>query len=54
MRIDVSMPLIQALDLCWQTLAQCFEPAELLMKQELIDKYFPRADSSAVQSALAD
>ena len=42
MDIGVSMPLEAALDLCWQTLAECFDPPELLMKQELIDKYFPR------------
>jgi V/A-type H+-transporting ATPase subunit B len=40
MKIDVSIPLEKALDLCWQTLAESFEPHELLMKQELIDKYF--------------
>lgn len=43
MDINVSMPLEQALDLSWQTLAECFEADELLMKQNLIDKYFPRA-----------
>ena len=41
MRIEVSMPLDKALDLAWQTLAECFEPQELLMKQELIDRYYP-------------
>jgi len=41
MAIEVSMPLEQALDLAWQTLAECFAPEELLMKQSLIDKYFP-------------
>ncbi len=40
MDIKVSMPVIQALDRCWETLAECFEPGELLMKQALIDKYF--------------
>lgn len=44
MNIEVSLPLEQALDLCWQTLAECFEPETLLMKQSLIDKYFPRLD----------
>jgi V/A-type H+-transporting ATPase subunit B len=43
MDINVSLPLNQALDLCWKTLAECFEPQELLMKQGLIDKYFTRA-----------
>ncbi len=41
MDIDVSMTLEKALDLSWQTLAECFAPEELLMKQSLIDKYFP-------------
>ncbi len=42
MDINVSLPLEQALDLAWKTLAECFEPQELLMKQTLIDKYFPK------------
>lgn len=42
MSIQVSMSLEQALDLSWQTLAECFEADELLMKQSLIDKYFPK------------
>ncbi len=41
MDIGVSMPLEAALDLSWQTLAECFAPEELLMKQGLIDTYFP-------------
>ncbi len=41
MNLDVSMPLNDALDLSWKTLAECFEPRELLMRQSLIDKYFP-------------
>lgn len=41
MDIDVSLPLENALDLGWQTLAECFRPEQLLMKQQLIDKYFP-------------
>jgi len=42
MRLDVSIELDDALDLCWQTLAECFDESELLMKQNLIDKYFPK------------
>ena len=42
MDIDVSMPLEEALDLCWRTLAECFRPEQLLMKQTLIDSYFPK------------
>jgi V/A-type H+-transporting ATPase subunit B len=48
MNLEVSMPLEGALDLGWQTLAECFEPQELLMKQALIDRYFPhRGDAAA-------
>ncbi|MGR9105837.1 MAG: V-type ATP synthase subunit B [Gammaproteobacteria bacterium] len=46
MDIRASLPLIEALDLCWQTLAECFSPEELLMKQALIDKYYPRRDTA--------
>ena len=40
MDIRVSMPLDAVLDLSWQTLRECFEAEELLMKQALVDKYF--------------
>ena len=42
MDLTVSLPLMEALDLCWSTLADCFEPQELLMKPALVEKYFPR------------
>ncbi len=42
MVIEVSIPLEEALDLAWRTMAECFKPEQLLMKQELIDKYFPK------------
>ena len=52
MDIQVSLPLIEALDLCWQTLSECFEPQELLMKQTLIDKYFPQDQKDAADPGL--
>jgi V/A-type H+/Na+-transporting ATPase subunit B len=45
MDINVSLPLEKALDLSWQSLSECFEPQELLMKQGLVDKYYPRSKS---------
>jgi V/A-type H+-transporting ATPase subunit B len=41
MDVNVSLPLLEALDLSWRTLAECFESHELLMKQDLVDRYFP-------------
>ena len=51
MDIEVSLPLEEALDLCWATLAVCFRPEELLMKQELVDKYFPKDAPPASEQA---
>ena len=49
MDIRVSLPVIEALDLCWSTLSECFDPKELLMKQALIDKYYLKPDSSLAE-----
>ncbi|WP_170397549.1 V-type ATP synthase subunit B [Ruegeria arenilitoris] len=48
MDINVSIPLEEALDLGWKTLAECFQPEQLLMKQALVDKYFPKDANGAV------
>jgi V/A-type H+-transporting ATPase subunit B len=41
MRIDVALPLNAALDLGWKTMAECFEPQELLVKETILRKYYP-------------
>ena len=41
MRFDVALPLEKALDLGWQTMAECFEPQELLVRENLLKKYYP-------------
>ena len=41
MSLDVAMPLEDALDLGWSTMAECFSADQLLMKTELVEKYFP-------------
>jgi V/A-type H+-transporting ATPase subunit B len=45
MDLSVSLPLEEALDLGWQTMGECFTPEELLIRQNLIDKYLPRKGS---------
>ncbi len=52
MDIAVSMPLEGALDLGWQTMVECFAPEELMMKDELVEKYHP-ADARARHEAAA-
>ncbi len=41
MNLDVNLPLEDALDLGWKTLAECFSSQEVGIKQALIDKYWP-------------
>jgi len=53
MDIEVSLPLEAALDLCWQTLAECFEPQQLLMKQALVDKYYPASTGQKTEAEAA-
>ena len=54
MGIEVSLPLEDALDLCWRTLAECFRPEQLLMKQNLIERYLPKPARGVPESAAAD
>lgn len=43
MNLEVNYTLEQALDLGWQTLAECFQPNEVGIKQAMVDKYWPSA-----------
>ena len=47
MNIGIALPLEKALDLGWETMAECFGPEQLLMKQALIDRYYPKQTKSA-------
>ncbi len=46
MDVGVSIGLEDALDLCWQTLAECFDKDEVIIKQKFLDKYWPDLDGS--------
>ena len=41
MDLSVNIPLEEALDTCWEILAECFEPAETGMPTNLVDKFWP-------------
>jgi V/A-type H+/Na+-transporting ATPase subunit B len=43
MDLSVSIGIEDALDLGWKTMAECFSADELLVRQNLVDKYFSRA-----------
>ena len=42
MNLEVNIPIEEALNLGWQTLAECFEPHETGIKEGLIKKYWPK------------
>jgi V/A-type H+/Na+-transporting ATPase subunit B len=42
MNLEVNLPLEDALDLGWKTLAECFKPEEVGIKQSLVKKYWPK------------
>lgn len=48
MNLEVNYTLEEALDLGWETLAECFEPEEIGIKQSLTAKFWPK---SVVQMA---
>ena len=42
MDLSVNIPLEQALDLGWEIMADCFEPAETGIPTDLIEKFWPK------------
>lgn len=42
MNLQVNIPLEEALDLGWATLAECFDSKEVGIKQELLERYWPK------------
>ncbi len=42
MDLSVNIPLFEALDLCWEILAECFEPAETGIRRTIIEKHWPK------------
>ncbi|MDP7636887.1 MAG: V-type ATP synthase subunit B [Phycisphaerae bacterium] len=42
MDLAVNIPLFDALDQCWEILADCFEPTEVGIRQSVMEKHWPR------------
>lgn len=51
MDFNVNISLEDALDLGWKIMAECFTPDELLIKEDLINKYFPRQSPALAETA---
>lgn len=46
MDLSINIPLEEALDLGWDILASCFSPKETGIKTDLIEKYWPKKETS--------
>jgi len=42
MDLEVNIPLFDALDRCWEILAECFEPAETGIRRKILETHWPR------------
>jgi len=42
MDLEVNIPLFDALDRCWEILAECFEPEETGIRRAILDKHWPK------------
>jgi len=42
MELSVNIPLFEALDRCWNILAECFDPAETGIRRAVIDAHWPK------------
>lgn len=44
MNLELNLPLFDALDKCWEILAECFEPEETGIRSAIIEKHWPKGD----------
>ncbi len=42
MDLSVNIPLFEALDRCWELLAECFDPAETGIRRSIIENHWPK------------
>ena len=42
MDLSVNIPLFEALDRCWEMLAECFEPEEIGIRRNIIENHWPK------------
>ena len=54
MDLAVNIPLFEALDICWEILAECFEPAETGIRRSILDKHWPRELGEKQELAAAE
>jgi V/A-type H+-transporting ATPase subunit B len=53
MDLAVNVPLFEALDRCWDILAECFEPQEVGIRTSILDAHWPKKPTTAETQAAA-
>jgi len=48
MDLAVNIPLFEALDICWETLAECFHPNETGIRRSILENHWPKELAEAV------
>lgn len=51
MDLSVNIPLFDALDRCWDILAECFEPAETGIRRSIIENHWPKKLDASDEAA---
>jgi len=54
MDLAVNIPLFEALDRCWEILAECFEPAEVGIRRSIIERHWPKPLKEPAQPSQED
>ena len=54
MDLSVNIPLFDALDLCWEILAECFQPVETGMRRVILEKHWPHELTEEKEEATAE
>ena len=52
--LEVNIPLEEALDRCWEMLAECFEPAETGIRRSIIEAHWPKKLADADEPTEAE
>jgi len=53
MDLAVNIPLFDALDRCWETLAECFQPEEVGIRRSIIEGHWPKKQAGGKAESVA-
>jgi V/A-type H+-transporting ATPase subunit B len=54
MNLELNLSLFDALDKCWEILAECFEPEETGIRNNIIEKHWPKRDCPKESEEVAE